>query len=137
MVFTYSPNIHTKKEVLKMMKFFKKFFEVVSLAIALWTLIILFSLNDSSDWFARFALFAIFSFSIAAATFLAADHPRFIQVPHIGFFFSGVAFGYCALFTVAENELIVHVMTVFGSGFFFLSAIYLVGNMFKHRKSMQ
>ena len=137
MVFTYSPNIHTKKEVLKMMKFFKKFFEVVSLAIALWTLIILFSLNDSSDWFARFALFAIFSFSIAAATFLAADHPSFIQAPHIGFFFSGVAFGYCALFTVVENELIVHVMSVFGSVFFFLSVIYLVGNLFKHKESMQ
>ena len=120
-----------------MAKFFKKFFEAVSLAIAMGTLIIFGFLNNSSDWFARFALFAIFSFSIAAATFLAADHPRFIQVPHIGFFFSGVAFGYCALFTVAENELIVHVMTVFGSGFFFLSAIYLVGNMFKHRKSMQ
>ena len=120
-----------------MMKFFKKFFEVVSLAIALWTLIILFSLNDSSDWFARFALFAIFSFSIAAATFLAADHPSFIQAPHIGFFFSGVAFGYCALFTVVENELIVHVMSVFGSVFFFLSVIYLVGNLFKHKESMQ
>ena len=137
MVFTYSPNIHTKKEVLKMMKFFKKFFEVVSLAIALWTLIILFSLNDSSDWFARFALFAIFSFSIAAATFFSAYHPKLIQAPHSGFFFSGVAFNYCALFTVEENEFIVDVMAVLGTVLFILSAIYLVGNIFKHRKSLQ
>lgn len=120
-----------------MMKFFKKFFEVVSLAIALWTLIILFSLNDSSDWFARFTLFAIFSFSIAAATFFSAYHPKLIQAPHSGFFFSGVAFNYCALFTVEENEFIVDVMAVLGTVLFILSAIYLVGNIFKHRKSLQ
>lgn len=116
-----------------MIKFFKRIFASVSLAIAIGTLIILVSLNDNLDWFTRFTLCEIFSFSIAAATFLSASHPKLIQVPHIGFFLSGVAFSYCALFTVVGNELIVRVMFVLGLGLFILSSIYIFQNLFKHR----
>ena len=126
-----------KKEVLEMSKFSKNFFKVVFLAIALVVLILLFSLNDNLDWFSRFTLCKMLSFSIAAATFFSAYHPKLIQAPHSGFFFSGVAFNYCALFTVEENEFIVDVMAVLGTVLFILSAIYLVGNIFKHRKSLQ
>lgn len=120
-----------------MSKFSKNFFKVVFLAIALLVLILLFSLNDNLDWFSRFTLCKMLSFSIAAATFFSAYHPKLIQAPHSGFFFSGVAFNYCALFTVEENEFIVDVMAVLGTVLFILSAIYLVGNIFKHRKSLQ
>ena len=95
-----------------MSKFSKNFFKVVFLAIALVVLILLFSLNDNLDWFSRFTLCKMLSFSIAAATFFSAYHPKLIQAPHSGFFFSGVAFNYCALFTVEENEFIVDVMAV-------------------------
>ena len=89
-----------------MSKFSKKFFKVVFFAIALVVLILLFSLNDNLDWFSRFTLCKMLSFSIAAATFFSAYHPKLIQAPHSGFFFSGVAFNYCALYGCFRYRII-------------------------------